>query len=186
MIQLLEGLYEEGSGGGTPTPATKYGVDVDAFLGNKSSDGMLQIPTAQASVDFTGIKSIGSQALMNKFLNMNVVSVNFSDLESLNAASACEGAFYSCTLEKVEFPKLTSVNGSKALKLAFGKNLHLTEIKFNVLSDLGTRTDQFDDMLEGVTGCTVHFPAALESTIENWTSVTNGFGGTNTIVVYDL
>lgn len=81
---------------------------------------------------------------------------------------------------------MTSIKGSKALKLAFARNLHLSSVSFDVLEDLGTRTDQFDDMLEGVTGCTVHFPSALESTMQSWTSVTDGFGGTNTTVLFDL
>ena len=123
---------------------------------------------------------------MYKFLNTNVTSVDFSDLEALDAASACEGAFYACTLASVDFPKLTSIKGSKVLKLAFGRNLHLSSVSFGALGDLGTRTDQFDDMLEGVTGCTVHFPSALESTMQSWTSVTDGFGGTNTTVLFDL
>ena len=41
-------------------------------------------------------------------------------------------------------------------------------------------------MLRGVTGCTVHFPSNLEAVIGSWSDVTNGFGGTNTTVLFDL
>ena len=41
-------------------------------------------------------------------------------------------------------------------------------------------------MLRGVTGCTVHFPSNLESVIGSWSSVTNGFGGTDTVILFDL
>ena len=41
-------------------------------------------------------------------------------------------------------------------------------------------------MLQGVTGCTVHFPSNLQSVIGSWSDVTAGFGGTNTTVLYDL
>ena len=41
-------------------------------------------------------------------------------------------------------------------------------------------------MLSGVTGCTVHFPSNLETVIGDWSSVTSGFGGTDTTVLFDL
>ena len=41
-------------------------------------------------------------------------------------------------------------------------------------------------MLDGVTGCTVHFPSNIQSVIGSWASVTSGFGGTNTTVLFDL
>ena len=41
-------------------------------------------------------------------------------------------------------------------------------------------------MLSGVTGCTVHFPSNLQSVIGSWTSVSAGFSGTNTTVLFDL
>ena len=41
-------------------------------------------------------------------------------------------------------------------------------------------------MLNGVTGCTVHFPSNLKSLMMYWSDVTRGFGGTNTIVLFDL
>lgn len=46
--------------------------------------------------------------------------------------------------------------------------------------------DRNNNVLSGVRSCTVHFPAAIQSTIGNWTSVQNGFGGTNTTVLFDL
>lgn len=44
----------------------------------------------------------------------------------------------------------------------------------------------FNSMLNGVNGCTVHFPSNIQSVIGNWGSVLNGFGGTNTTVLFDL
>jgi hypothetical protein len=41
-------------------------------------------------------------------------------------------------------------------------------------------------MLQGVTGCTVHFPSNLQSVIGSWSDVTARFGGTNTTVLFDL
>lgn len=47
-------------------------------------------------------------------------------------------------------------------------------------------TNQFNYMLQGVTGCAVHFPSNLQSVIGSWTDVTAGFGVTNTIALFDL
>ena len=44
----------------------------------------------------------------------------------------------------------------------------------------------FDDMLSGDENVTVHFPSNLQSVIGGWQSVIDGFGGTNTTILYDL
>ena len=64
----------------------------------------------------------------------------------------------------------------------------LTSVSFPALTanSFGTRTDQFNSMLSGCSNVTVHFPAAIQSTIGSWASVTAGFGGTNTTVLFDL
>ena len=64
----------------------------------------------------------------------------------------------------------------------------ITSLSFPALtsSSFGSNTNQFNNMLTGVTGCTVHFPSNLQSVIGSWDSVTNGFGGTNTTVLFDL
>jgi hypothetical protein len=83
-------------------------------------------------------------------------------LAEISGASAMHNTFYACTaLTSVEFPALKSTS-------------------------FGSYTNQFNSMLSGVTGCTVHFPSNLESVIGSWSSVTAGFGGTNTTVLFDL
>lgn len=47
-------------------------------------------------------------------------------------------------------------------------------------------SNSFMNMLVGVNGCTVHFPSNVQSVIGDWASVMNGFGGTNTTVLFDL
>lgn len=53
-------------------------------------------------------------------------------------------------------------------------------------NSFGTYVRQFANMLKNINGCTVHFPAQIQSVIGAWTDVTNGFGGTNTVVLFDL
>ena len=41
-------------------------------------------------------------------------------------------------------------------------------------------------MLSGCSNVTVHFPAEWQTAMSTWSNVTNGFGGTNTTVLFDL
>ena len=80
------------------------------------------------------------------------------------------------------------MSGANAFNEAFRNCTSLTSLSFPALttSSFGGSTTQFYRMLSGVRGCTVHFPAAIQSTIGSWADVTNGFGGTNTTVLFDL
>jgi len=98
-------------------------------------------------------------------------------------------AFYGSTgLEDVDFTGLENITGEKALQRAFANCVNLTDIRFPNLKSTfaGSNTDQFNEMLLGVTGCSVHFPSNLESVIDTWTDVVAGFGGTSTTVLFDL
>lgn len=98
-------------------------------------------------------------------------------------------SFYGCLgITEANFSGLESITGEKALQKAFANCTNLTEVSFPALSStfFGTNTDQFNDMLLGVTGCTVHFPSNLETVIDSWADVVSGFGGTSTIVLFDL
>ena len=91
----------------------------------------------------------------------NLTSVDLSSLTTISGMGMYR-AFYNCTsLKSLSFPALTSTS-------------------------FGSYTNQFNSMLSGVTGCTVHFPSNLQSVIGSWSDVTAGFGGTNTTVLFDL
>ena len=92
-------------------------------------------------------------------------------------------------IELASFSGLEYITGNNALQMAFANCTNLTQIVF---SDLRTdffgqniSQNQFTDMLLGVTGCTVRFPSTLENIINSWTDVLNGFGGTDTTILYD-
>ena len=143
------------------------------------------------SVDLSSLTTVsGGKALYYAFYGCSsITSVDLSSLITVSGGNAFESAFSRCTsLTSVDLSSLTTVSGSKALYYAFYLCASLTSLSFPALttSSFGTVTNQFDNMLSGVSGCTVHFPAAIQSTIGNWTSVQNGFGGTNTTVLFDL
>ena len=211
MIELLNGLYEEDSSGGTPVEKKKFGASVSTLIGDASSDGGLRIANESTSLVFDGVKYVASQALMWKFYNNNITSIEFPDLEKLHAPSCCESAFKNTSVSSVTWSKLDEISGANALYEAFyntglasivipasvisGRNClngafansrQLTAVSFPNLTNVGSETTQFDNMLQGVSDCAVMFPQDMESVIGNWTSVQNGFGGTNTTVLFSL
>ena len=133
----------------------------------------------------------GSSALGNIFSGCTALTtVDLPLLSSLSTASqAMERSFQECTsLTTASFPALATVKGQYALRRLFRNCTSLTTVSFPALTtaSFGSYTNTFNAMLEGCSGVTVHFPAAIQSKIGGWTDVTNGFGGTNTTVLFDL
>lgn len=96
--------------------------------------------------------------------------------------------FKGCNLTTFKFESLSNITGIYSVAQTFANNLNLQSVWFYALntSSFGNNTNQFNNMLSGVTGCTVHFPMAIQSTIGSWSDVTNGFSGTNTTVLFDI
>ena len=143
------------------------------------------------SVDFLNLTTIsGSHALYYAFYGCTgLTSVNLSGITTIGGEGTLHYVFSDCTgLTSVDLSNLTTIKGNGVLQNAFRNCTSLTTLSFPSLNSnsFGTLTNQFNNMLSGVTGCTVHFPSNLQSVIGSWASVTNGFGGTNTTVLFDL
>lgn len=137
------------------------------------------------SVDVSGIEIIKASGFRGTFMGAKIKELVFSKLTSLTGGSSFqEMCYYSRQLTKAEFPVLSTISGSYALNSAF-VGTKISELSFPALSHVET-SNQFDNMLLDVSGCTVHFPANLESVMGQWPSVLGGFGGTNTVVLFDL
>ena len=92
---------------------------------------------------------------------------------------------YNCNnLDSVNLDNLQYV-GDSGLYYAFSACTNLTSLYFPSLTGVGL-INPLKNMLWGVTGCTVHFPSNFESVIGSRSDVTNGFGGINTTVLFDL
>lgn len=139
-------------------------------------------------VDLSSVTSIRDYGLYSAFNDCTgIKSVDLSSVTSIGM-SGMDSAFYGCTgIINVNLSSVTSI-GSSGMSSAFQRCTGLTDLYFNSLtsSSFGSSTTQFNNMLNGVTGCKVHFPSNLQSVIGSWASVTNGFGGTNTTVLFDL
>lgn len=141
------------------------------------------------SADFSKLEKISAaQIFYYCFARTPLISINFNSLEEVIGNSIFSTAFSSTSLTSVTFPKLKIINGGYIFNSAFWGCTSLTTISFPSLTpnSFGEYTNQFNNMLGSVTGCTVHFPSNLQSVIGSWSDVTKGFGGTNTIILFDL
>ena len=147
--------------------------------------------TSLTSVNLSSLATVsGTYALSAVFHGCtSLASVNLSSLTTVSGNSAFGNTFNGCTsLTSVNLSSLTTVSSNNALSSAFINCTSLTSLSFPALTttSFGSRTNQFNSMLSGCSNVTVHFPAAIQSTIGSWSSVTSGFGGTNTTVLFDL
>ena len=130
----------------------------------------------------------GSYAFYRAFDRSEVSSLNLSNLTTVSGSSAFNRAFVYCSLNSLTFTNLSSITGSYAFSNCFASSYALTSLSFPALTStsFGSYTNQFNNMLDSVEDCTVHFPSNLQSVIGSWSDVISGFGGTNTTVLFDL
>lgn len=148
--------------------------------------------TSLTSVDISSLTTISSTLGMQYcFCNCpSLTSIDLSSLVSIGGGQAFEYAFMGTGLTEARFTNLQSILSTpNAFTIATMsncfKNCPLQNLYFNSLTTVSAN-NCLQNMLSGVNGCTVHFPSALQATIGSWSSVTNGFGGTNTTVLFDL
>ena len=156
-----------------------------------NANGVYGRPTTSFTFSLpSNATNLGNYALSLAFQDCTgLTNIDLSSLTTVSGDYALNNAFYGCTaLTSVDLSSLTTVSGSYALSAAFYFCSLLQSLSFPSLTStsFGSYTNQFNYMLSGVTGCTVHFPSNLQSVIGSWSSVTSGFGGTNTTVLFDL
>lgn len=145
-----------------------------------------------STVSFPDLTSVSNESACCKtFMGCsNLISASFPSLISLSGSSCFSDIFEGCSsLTSVSLPLLSSITSGSALQYAFADCTSLQSLSFPALTTNSfgnTYTNQFNGMLRGVTGCTVHFPYTLETILQNWDDVKNGFSGTNTTVLYDI
>lgn len=152
--------------------------------------------TGLVDIDLSSVETINGQNAATRILAScaNLESVDVSNLEEIHGAEAVSYAWADCPkLKLMRFDKLNKIGSEEGgdysyfeFKYAF-RNSGIESIYFPALdSNSFTDNEPFTNMLVGVTGCVVHFPSNLESVIGSWPDVVNGFGGTNTTVLFDL
>lgn len=106
--------------GGEPT----YNVESSALIGEINQQGVLEFPTSDINIIFSGVEDIGSGVLENKFAGVTTVkSISFPDLKRVSGEDACYNMCYKynvqSNLQSISFPELESVSGSYAFNHSF-------------------------------------------------------------------
>jgi len=140
--------------------------------------------TELESVDLSSLTSV---VVGGSYVFSGCAKLKSIDLSSLTTigSNGFNYFFYKSGLEELILPNVTSI-GYSGCSYMLGQATNMKFLAFPALTaqTIGNQANIFDNMLSGVTGCVVVFPAELQSIIGNWYSVTNGFGGTNTIVLF--
>ena len=141
------------------------------------------------SVSFPKLETLLGNGLSQAFYNNSgITSISFPKLTTIGT-SGLNDTFYNCNkITSVSFPSLNVLGSSNAygeFQRSFANCTSLSSVYFSALKSC-SQNSHFQNMLWGVTGCTVHFPSNMQSVIGSHTDITNGFGGTNTTVLFDL
>ena len=192
---------------GTTEPITKGNNTLsytETTIGNWNFNSAYANDTTILGLILNSITTINTQYLQSPYAlsgfcynATNLKYVYLKNLQTITGEGSSAGgqlrnAFEKTNIEEISFDSLSSINVTRSSAYIFQYMVQdCTKIKniyFKALnsSSFGSYTIQFNNMLYRVTGCTVHFPSNLQSVIGSWTSVTAGFGGTNTTVLFDL
>ena len=143
----------------------------------------------------TGITSVNLGSLIRIYASgadsmfascTGITSLDLSSLVDVSNNGCMSMCSYCLNLATVDVSHLCKLGTSNSLNYAF-VGTALTSISFpNLIYSTLSYNNSFNNMLQGVTGCTVHFPAEWQTTMSTWSSVTSGFGGTSTTVLFDL
>lgn len=140
------------------------------------------------SFNLSSLEAIsGNNSANSLFANTKITTADLSSLTAIASSSSFSGVFLNCNrLSVVYLSSLRDITGNLCCASLFSACNALKLLSFPALKNFGTNTSQFTNMLQGCTDVIVHFPSNLQSVIGSWTTVTGGFGGTNTTVLFDL
>ena len=151
--------------------------------------------THLASMNLSSLQAIVGQSACNRMFSgcSGLTSVNLSGLTTISGATGCTYMFADCTgLTTVTFDLLRTITANSACQNMFNGCTNLASLYFPAITSttFGSRVNQFNNLISGVSGCTIHFPSNLNpesgsTVISKMTGYPN-FGGTNTALAFDL
>lgn len=167
---------------------TSFNLDsLQKVTGTLGCEFMFKNCTGLTTVSLPSLICVNGQYGLNDMFSgcSNITSADLSKMVVATYQST-ERLFDACSsLTSVDFSSWTTINYGNQCQFMLRNCRSLTQVSFPALREVGA-TGNFVNMLNGVTGCTVHFPSNLEAKMRSWSSVTGGFGGTNTTVLFDL
>ena len=151
--------------------------------------GSISFPDLEGMNSFNSTANYSEHAYLFGY-SPYLYSVRFPKLYTLYGSYLLRLIFESCTsLYAMTFPALSDVSGAgRCFYQTFNNCTNLKHVYFPSFDNnsFGTLKTQFQSMLSGCTGVTVHFPMAIQSKIGSWANITSGFGGTNCVALFDL
>lgn len=149
-------------GTGTGGSATKYGCNIDLWLGELNSSGQLAGVTGNnTDLVITDIISLGSYSLYYKFVRCNALkSVEFRDLTTASGSYGLSYTFSTCTnLKSATFTALTTVGSTYVFSYTFTGCTALTSVSFPSLTTVSS-SNAMQYFCNGCTALTtVEFPS---------------------------
>lgn len=192
-----EAMYETFYG--TSITSLSFGQNRIGILGANNCFSMCEGCTGLTTADLPFRSVVGNYALGNAFKGCTSLVVDKMPLHTTRQNSTLYSTFEGCTsITNFKFTQLFEIAGSHVFQNCFKGCTNLSDLRFYIATgifdfddtdpfgDTDTYTNKFENMLSGVTGCTVHFPKCLQTLIGSWSDVTNGFGGTSTTVLFDI
>lgn len=141
------------------------------------------------SVDCGNIETITGAKAFNQFIyGSDVSSVDFSSLCVITGNEAFRAGAFGAKVGEFRFSSLKNINGNHIFAWLTQTASVVPTFYFSALTpnSFGSYTNQFDGLVFGLNGATVHFPSNIQSVIGSWSDVQNGFDGNNTTVLFDL
>lgn len=117
---------------------SKYGATINSLLGDTNASGVLQAPSEQTDLVFTGVTDISSYALYYRFTQSAILkTVSFPDLVQVSSTNACYNAFsYGTALNNISLPNLTTITGQNGCGYMFYNNPLITSVSLPKLTTI--------------------------------------------------
>jgi hypothetical protein len=96
-----------------------FGIKITDLLNAPDTNGVLQKNNNTFEFDGTGIKKIFSHALNGIFINSNILSASFPDLEEISGDYGMYACFYDSKLSKITMHNLKKISGTNTLQETF-------------------------------------------------------------------
>lgn len=162
---------------------------IETLTDGNSMQNCFSVCGGITGADFSNLREANAARVIGSTFSgcSNFTTIDLSSLLVVGSYSM-DSTFSSSGLTTLKLYSLKRIAAASAMYRCCAFCSALTSVYFYALdsSSFGTATNQFSGMLTSVTGCTVHFPSNIQSTIGSWSDVTSGFGGTNTTVLFDL
>ena len=162
---------------------------IDVYLKEKEPTKYYKSYAWKTAIGLQMVDGLETSEYLIKTAHKNINGeINFDEVSSMFYEDQVFAyAFYGCEkLKTASFKSLLSFSGNNVFQYAFA-NSGIENLYFYLSKNGTLSSNSFSNMLNGVNGCTIHFPANLNGAtkISSLSGYPN-FGGTNTVLAYDL